>query len=297
MAGTHTLAVLVWHGMGTPDSRVTQAGEWIPTFHEKMVEEIARRVARAGKPAANIAWEPVFWHKVLGPRQDEVAKAYRDAGAEWRWPREKFLTALGDAGAYLGNADRAASMYRKIHDEIHQTLQRAKARLDKPTRPVVFIANSLGCMMMSDYIWDRRAHEKRLANAPAGAPDPHAADDFDRLHTLAHIMTIGCNIPLFIHGFAHDDIAAIEFPHPKLPAALKKKAKWDNYYDRDDILGFPLAPVGMGYKKLRDAGRLRDIQINSGPILLSGTPLSHSYYWTDNDFTVPASEVLAGLVV
>lgn len=261
-----------------------------------MVDEIARRVARAGKPAAKIAWEPVFWHKALGPRQDEVKKAYREAGTRWGGLRDPFLTALGDAGAYLGNAARPGSMYLQVHREIHASIRRAKDRLDRTTRPLVFIANSLGCMMMSDYIWDRRSSEKRLASNPADTPDPFAADDFERLHSLAFIMTMGCNIPLFIHGFAHDEIRAIEFPHPDLEPTLASGARWDNYYDRDDILGFPLAPVGLGYKQLRDAGRLRDIPIDAGPILLSATPLSHKYYWTDDDFTIPASEVIAGLL-
>ena len=65
-----------------------------------------------------------------------------------------------------------------------------------------------------------------------------------------------------------------------------------NYYDKDDILGYPLRPLSQSFKNTVT----QDIQINVGGLLSSWNPKSHSEYWTDNDFTKPVAKYLAGLL-
>ncbi len=61
---------------------------------------------------------------------------------------------------------------------------------------------------------------------------------------------------------------------------------------RDDILGYPLKPINPAYRRVVS----RDITINVGGILSSWNPASHTKYWTDNDFTVPAAEFVGRLL-
>lgn len=283
MSGTHTLAAVVIHGMGTPDE--DKAGN--PTFHTKMMNEINRRVDRLGKDSTQIAWEPIHWHPVIGKRQQDLLEDFEQAGTEWNKGRAFVLSALGDASAYTYNAHQDGSIYSRVHDVIWDAIRRVKDRLDSPSRPLVVFANSLGGIMMSDYIWDRRREETK----PGSEPDPRATDTFERLHTLSGLITFGCNMPLFIHGFS--PLRAITFPHPDLPEPYRSRARWHNFYDNDDVLGYPLRPLGDDYATLGSQGRLIDHEIESGPIWSKWNPDSHRHYWTDNDFTKPVAEYLA----
>ncbi|RMG94711.1 MAG: hypothetical protein D6705_15470, partial [Deltaproteobacteria bacterium] len=65
----------------------------------------------------------------------------------------------------------------------------------------------------------------------------------------------------------------------------KEVLKWTNFYDPDDILGFPL----RGLPNYKDAVE-EDIPIQTGTVFAA-----HTDYWTDNSFTVPVAERLAAL--
>ncbi len=113
--------------------------------------------------------------------------------------------------------------------------------------------------------------------------------DFEQLHTLAGIVTFGCNIPLFTLAF--NEAVPITFPAAQLPdpGDVRTKAKWLNYYDPDDVLGYPLKAINDAYDDVVD----EDKSINVGGLFSSWNPLSHNKYWTDNDFTKPAAEFIA----
>ena len=110
------------------------------------------------------------------------------------------------------------------------------------------------------------------------------------MEKLAGIVTFGCNIPLFT--FAYEDVVPIEFPPSTLPQYLKKKAKWMNYYDPDDVLAYPLKAINPAY----NAVVKKDIPINVGGIFSSWNPLSHSDYWTDNSFTKPVAKLVSSFL-
>ena len=131
-----------------------------------------------------------------------------------------------------------------------------------------------------DYIWDMQH--------PGGNPPP-GLSPFERMHTLAGMVTFGCNIPLFT--FAYTNVVPIVFPAAELPdpGDVRDKAKWLNYFDPDDVLGYPLKSINAAYDAVVD----EDIPINVGGLFSSWNPISHTKYWTDNDFTKPAAEFIA----
>jgi hypothetical protein len=69
------------------------------------------------------------------------------------------------------------------------------------------------------------------------------------------------------------------FPNRSRDEVLKA-SKWLNFYDPDDILGYPLKGINARYAKVVTD----DIAIDTGTILGA-----HTDYWTDNDFTSPVS--------
>ena len=128
---------------------------------------------------------------------------------------------------------------------------RAGADPAAPEVPLVVIAHSLGCHMISNYIWDVR--DSKDAKAP---PNP-----FEGFQTLAGIVMFGCNIPLFT--LAYVNLQPIQFPTKNLKAYFPKTtpakdideaAKWLNLYDPDDVLGYPLRPLSDAAALARAGG-------------------------------------------
>ncbi|MDC2889689.1 hypothetical protein [Psychrosphaera algicola] len=128
---------------------------------------------------------------------------------------------------------------------------------------------------MSNYLWDKQHH-----------PDP-AASPFQNGKTLAGMFTLGCNIPLF--SFAESDPQPIAFPGNVLSSTLKQNARWFNYFDKDDVLGYPIKVINEAYNKVVD----EDIEVDIGGLLRSWNPFSHDVYWSDKDIINPVANYLS----
>ena len=274
------LGVLLIHGIGN------QAA----TYADAMIEELKERVQRLGSDPQEICLLPVWWAPILGERETALLR-YLSDGHDLRWmPLRRFVVqTLADAIAYQDTPTSGdqINVYHEIHNKIGETLRALRARMrsglpdDAPEVPLVVIAHSLGCHMISNYIWDVRK---------AGAPDA-----FERFETLSGIVTFGCNIPLFT--LAYTNLEPIAFPTPGIeryfPAATPAReiadvTKWLNFYDADDVLGYPLRPLDPKYA----ATVSEDIPVNAGGLFSSWNPASHTAYWTDNDVTKPVADLL-----
>ncbi|MFT5084313.1 MAG: hypothetical protein ACI9Y1_002367 [Lentisphaeria bacterium] len=112
-----------------------------------------------------------------------------------------------------------------------------------------------------------------------------AISDFEYGEHLAGMITFGCNIPLFSFAYKEADLIPIKFPGSKLSSSQKEKSEWLNFYDPNDILGYPLAQLNNKFSFIKDK------HINVEEIGTSWNPLTHSAYWTDDDFTEPAENL------
>ena len=137
--------------------------------------------------------------------------------------------------------------------------------------PVVIVASSLGCQVISNYIWDAQ-RKKRKGEPPKfgiwrqGAVEEECGpqDDFRRLKSLRALFTTGCNIPLFVSG--HSEIEAILPPNPNKPF------EWKNYYDEDDVLGWPLRPLSDSYCRLVAGWLWPRYAASAGSLAATSTP-------------------------
>ena len=264
------LAIIVIHGMGSQKT----------DYAEAMIREIDERVSNLGKDTSQVGWRPIFWADVLEDRQLKYLRdAERQGDLDFIRLRRFVLTAFCDASAY----QRVTSSFNTTYEEIHARIRKAmkelyEIQLQSKAKPLIVMAHSLGGHIISNYIWDMQKKK-----------DP-ALSPFERMERLAGIVTFGCNMPLFT--FAYKKVTPIKFPATQLSAATKKKAKWLNFYDPDDILGYPIKPINAEYRKVVT----KDIAINVGGILSSWNPASHSNYWTDNDFTKPVAKFIASFL-
>lgn len=279
---TFKLGVLLIHGMGNQE-----AG-----FANPMIEELKGRVRKLGSDDRTICFEPAWWAPVLAQKEENLLRKLADGNdLDWMPLRRFIVRSLADAIAYQDTyrptSPDQINVYRGVHREFRNSLRRLRERIEAgggagaASVPLVVIAHSLGCHMITNYIWDVR-HAKTPKHA------------FERFETLTGLITFGCNIPIFMLAFTSLD--PIAFPTPGIsrlfPNAtaeqLKTVTQWLNFYDPDDVLGYPLRSLDPKYA----AAVTKDIAINAGGLLQSWNPLSHSAYWTDNDLTKPTAELL-----
>lgn len=131
--------------------------------------------------------------------------------------------------------------------------------------------------MISNYLWDAEKNKNIFGPLSDGG---RPATDWLRLKTLRRLFTTGCNIPLFIAGL--DERESFAKPNAEF--------QWDNYYDADDVLGWPLRQLGPSFDMVDDH------DINVGGIFTSWNPLSHRDYWSDRDVIRPLADALMSLL-
>lgn len=271
------LGVLLVHGIGNQD----------PEFADNMIQALRRKIKSLGADDNLICFEPVWWAPVLSEREEALlAKMSKEKGLDNLWmPLRRFVVqVLADAIAYQDTPTSQDQI--NVYDEIHETFRKKVHELrnnihnnsDSTTQeaPLIVIAHSLGCHMISNYIWDVRK------SPPDSAPE----NPFERFETISSIITMGCNIPLFTLAYTNLEPISFQtmgissfFPPGTPQASLDKVTKWLNFYDPDDVLGYPLKPLGAKY----NTAVSEDIAINAGNLLQSWNPLSHMAYWTDED--------------
>lgn len=189
--------------------------------------------------------------------------------------RKFFLYGFGDAGSLEHSSNRRNEKYLAVQEEIARAVKHAYLDLEgNETKPVIIIAQSLGCQVISNYLWDA---QHNLNYFSAQSNDPEQKQDFMKLKSCEHLFTTGCNIPIFNAGLENREC----FAKPKL------SFKWDNFYDPDDVLGWPLRQLGNTYENI-----VKDHHINSGGLISSWNPMSHGAYWGDKDVISPLAKAL-----
>jgi hypothetical protein len=176
-----------------------------------------------------------------------------------------------------------------VHARIRERLAALRAALGDVDAPLVVVAHSLGSVIASDYAWDAQHPETGRARG---------ANPFERMETLAGLVTFGSTLPLFT--LALPRVVAIAPPRasPGLTEAVRRVARWDNYYDPDDVLGWPLktiapgGPLAPGEHAYADAVDA-DHPIEVGGPLTGWSPLAHTAYWSDRDFLDPVAARIA----
>jgi hypothetical protein len=265
----HPIGILFLHGIGR-----TEAG-----YSRPLAEAIAARFARstggqALDPEAQIVFEEVNWSAALQTAEDDLGSRLRAAGP-LRWGRLRgfMLDFAADAIAYQPtHADRSA--YDAIHAEVAASLGRLAKRAGGRA-PLAVIGHSLGTVIASNYLYDLMKPRKSFM-----APEVRGqigTTPLERGETLSLFYTMGSPIALW----------SLRYPDFGVPVPLPAKRlaghhpdlrpRWVNFYDPDDVIGYPLKPLNALY----DAAVDEDRAVDAGSWLTRWNPLSHTGYWRD----------------
>ena len=269
------LGVLTVHGMGDQERN----------YAEPMIEELHGRIfgGSVSIDGSDIAWESGYWADDIQDKQNQLwGDLSKNPNMSHTKLRRFVVSEMGDAVAYQRVPSAAGvreNYYRKFHDSITHSIENLQAQLGDGEKPLIIIAHSLGSVIMSNYIWD--AQRGKVQGTP-----------FQRMETLAGFITFGSTLPLF--ALAYKERQNIKFPPENIssyfpnarPNRVKRAVKWLNFFDADDVLGYPIRHLGPSYKMVQDK------EVNVGGILTSWNPFSHTGYWTDNDFTKPVAEAI-----
>jgi hypothetical protein len=273
-------------------------GETAPDYAADLGQRLRARIGP--RLAAQVDFRSVYYQQVLQPNELEVWRRVSATGAV-RYDRlRKFLLfGFGDAAGLENRKEDSGSVYELAQIEIAKTLLDAYVA-NGPDTPVVLLSHSLGCQVLSSYIYDA---QKARSGLPVAAGVWKDIDHWSRTlqgraltepeksflacGTALGWVTTGCNIPIFVAAHKEMTIIPISPPRPSF--------KWINIYDPDDVLGWPLQPLSEGYRLL-----VEDRAINAGRsvidwIVKSWNPMSHSSYWQDEQVLAPLASMLTQL--
>ncbi len=252
------VAFAVIHGMGAQDA----------TFADAFLRDVRARVAAHGVPPAALEVASIWWGDLFQVDEDDLWRRMTQAHRlDWGWLRRFVMGVLADAVAYRRPNPGQYDHYQAIHQRVHERLADLSERAGSTT-PLVVAAHSLGSVIFSDHVWD----EQRRRGP--------GRDPLTRCETLAGLITFGSNIPLFTLGL--DQVKPIAFPPPgnALSEPVRAAARWMNYFDRDDVLGYPLREISPAYADTVSA----DVPLKVGTLLSNWNPASHTGYWNDATF-------------
>lgn len=225
----------------------------------------------------------IYYQELLQENERRVWRLMENK-VSWNGLRQFLLFGFGDAAGLENGKEYAESVYTQTQVIIAQALWKAFQQTSGQ-RELVILAHSLGGHVISCYLWDANVADSKVGAWRNGTTflqnklnngKPFTADELDFLRgkQLKYLYTTGCNIPIFVAAHAQKEI---------VPANPNPSFKWHNFYDRDDVLGWPLSPLSDKYKAV-----VEDHAINAnnglwGWLLKSWNPFSHSEYWEDGE--------------
>ncbi len=271
---TQKVAVAVVHGIGRQE----------PGFYADLKREIEDRCRDVC--GDNVVIEPVYWARWMQDAEDRLwGRMTGDGPMNFPTVRRLMIDFVSDAMAYQPTThDRKA--YDDIHGEFARSLRRLAERAGA-NAPLCIIAHSLGTVISSNFIYDLQNPHKISAAIQSVMEDT----PLDRGETLTLLYTMGSPLALWSLRFREFG-QPITVPAPQLAQHYPQlKGEWINYYDRDDVVAFPLKVLNEAYQQAVTA----DVQVNVGGLLTSWNPLAHMEYWTDRDILGPVSQAITAV--
>lgn len=279
-------ALLTVHGMGRTEE----------DYNAQFVSDLRHRL---GQLFDRLHIGKVYYQDVLQANEDRVWKSVADR-VKWDDLRKFVLFGFGDAAGLESGKEPIDSDYAKAQVKIARELLLAREAMSA-SGPVVILAQSLGCQVTSNYFWDAQQaktdHPPRVgiwqdigrvqAQISGGRPLTGEEIAFLQGRSLRAFITTGCNIPIFVAAHAKEAI---------VPIRPNDHFEWHNYYDPDDVLGWPLADMSDEYARV-----VTDHRVNAGSgiigwLLKSWNPMAHTQYWGDTEVLGPLEAKLRSLL-
>jgi hypothetical protein len=276
------LAVAIVHGIGAQD----------PNFAAPVEARLralfgALIVPYSKDPQHELVVKPVYWAPALQRDEDLLRSRLGKSGRfDYKRLRNFMINFAADAIAY-----QPTGHDRQAYAEIHRLYAEALSYLALEAgadAPLCIIAHSLGTVITSNYLYDLQ-NDKEKNVIPLSVKAVMGETPLEWGETLTSLYTAGSPIALWSLRY-RDFGTAIRMPHPKLASHYPTvRPEWINFYDKDDVIGYPLKALNETYA----AAVTEDRQVNVGSLLAFWNPTSHSHYLDDRDVLGPIADSLA----
>ncbi|MBP1950516.1 chemotaxis protein [Virgibacillus litoralis] len=263
---TQKIAILILHGAGTPDKH----------FAEKMIRCISNRFEKKlGVKSSELEFEPVFWSAIFAGEQEELwNNLQQNQDLDYTRMRRFVIEFLSDAVAYQPTSSGGQN-YDKVHKLVAKAIRKLKERAGK-NAPLCVISHSLGTVVASNYFYDLQFRRENMGVETRKCTHQ---TPIEQCETLSLFYTLGSPMALWSMRYIDfgSPIAVPSLDLEKLYPGLK--GEWLNFYDKDDVLAYPLKGLNGEYNQ----AVTKDVDVNAGGLLTSWNPLSHTKYDTDSE--------------
>jgi hypothetical protein len=272
------VAIAVIHGLGSQEPFYSvELKHLITTAYTELNEEFKED---------DLVFEEIYWGDLIKEQLSALEKKVNYRG-DLTYPdlRRTFMDYLGVSHAYRDGSHNP--FYMAVQERIRVSLSKLAGhrRVDPESTPLVVLAHSLGGVIFSDFAWDLSQEQARSGGKLKGVTA------LEQLHTLAGFVTFGNPMALFAAGSPEDFDKPVKVGGPALPEDVRQRCKWLNFYDKDDVVAYPLKQLNAAFSEAVS----EDIEINVGSVATSWNPACHTGYWEDEDFYRPVAEFLAEL--
>ena len=116
---------------------------------------------------------PIYYQDIMQANQEDYYRRVRRR-LDWGKLRRFMLFGFCDAASLETQKSGPDSPYSRAQDRILKALRQMFANLD-PGSPVIVVAQSLGCQVLSNYLWDAWPHRqgtRRCLEKPAAIRRP-----------------------------------------------------------------------------------------------------------------------------
>ncbi len=263
------IAIITIHGMGDTD-----------TNYYKSFEKKLRRYVGKELWDEEVHLESVYFQDLLQGHQEDFWEEIDDQySLRWDFIRKFMLFSFSDAASIEHSLRNDLELYLGVHQKIATALDNSFIELGDEPKPVIVVAQSLGCEQITNYLWDAGVNKRFFAPPETGTPEQQS---FRRLNSCCKFVTTGCNIPIFRAGLSERKI----FKRPN------DDFYWDNYFDADDVLGYPIKILSDDF----NVDWISDNKVSVGGFLAGWNPASHLKYWTDKDVLKPIADEITRIL-
>ncbi|WNS76550.1 chemotaxis protein [Bacillus sp. DTU_2020_1000418_1_SI_GHA_SEK_038] len=271
------LAVAIIHGMGS--QKEDFAKETIALINNLFAKKLEHLVE---DPVSYLKIQAIHWAPIFTYREDKLfEKMVQNNKLNYLGLRKFLITYLGDAIAYQP-VETVKQNYERVHEKVGEGLNILAKRAGDHA-PLCVISHSLGSVIASNYFYDLQFKKSDLTCVV------NESSPLEKGDTLTLFYTMGTTLPIWSLRYYNFN-RPINIPSRNLKKYYPSlKGEWLNFYDKDDVLGFPLRPVDESYQNAVNEDR----EVNVGGLLTSWNPLSHTGYFKDMDVIEP---IVDGLV-
>ncbi|WP_135551806.1 chemotaxis protein [Paenibacillus cymbidii] len=270
---TNKVAVIVIHGLGS------QKENFADNFIRLLADQYAA-VSGVGDPLSHWAVKPVYWAQVLEENEDRFKYKLNPYFLRYNALRDIVIHYLADAVAYQP-LETNNQIYRDVHGKISDALHELAGETGD-NAPLCVVSHSLGTVIASNYFYDRQFSD-------GWQPAIHNPQSpLERGDTLTSFYSVGTTLPLWSMRYRDFD-KPVHVPADAMRASDPNVyGEWINFYDPDDILGYPLRCIDDAYA----AAVKEDIPVNVGGWLRNWNPLCHGGYLADRHVVARIAEGL-----